>query len=61
MPVLPGRQRLLYLHWVYEYAKPNKIMNEIEKHLKKFASGSGFMFTFTMQGSETDPAHCHDF
>lgn len=33
-----GDKRLLYLHWVYEYAKPNKIMNEIEKHLKKFAS-----------------------
>jgi len=32
-----GDERLPYLHRVYEYAKPNKMMNEVEKHLKRFA------------------------
>ena len=30
-------ERLPYQHRVFEYAKPNKMMNEVEKHLKKYA------------------------
>lgn len=29
-------ERLSYQYRVYEYAKPNKIMNKVEKHLKKY-------------------------
>ena len=32
-----GDERLLYQHRVFEYAKPNRMMNEVEKHLKKYA------------------------
>ena len=32
-----GDERLPYQHRVFEYAKPNKIINEVEKHLKKYA------------------------
>ena len=31
-----GDERLSYQDRVYEYAKPNKMMNEVEKHLKKY-------------------------
>lgn len=32
-----GDERLPYQHRVFEYAKPNKMMNEVAKHLKKYA------------------------
>jgi len=32
-----GDERLPYQHRVFEYAKPNMMMNEVAKHLKKYA------------------------
>ena len=32
-----GDERLPYLHRVFEYAKPNRMMNEVGKHLERFA------------------------
>ncbi len=32
-----GDDRLPYLHRIFEYAKPNRMMNEVGKHLESFA------------------------
>jgi len=40
-PFCLGDERLPYQHRVFEYAKPNKMMNEVEKHLKKYAPQDG--------------------
>lgn len=32
-----GDERLPYQYRVFEYAKPNKMINEVAKHLKKYA------------------------
>ena len=32
-----GDERLPYLHPAFEYAKPNRMMNEVGKHLERFA------------------------
>lgn len=33
-----GNERKSYQGWTAEYARPNKMMNEVERHLKRFAS-----------------------
>ncbi|CAL8577089.1 hypothetical protein XPA_002936 [Xanthoria parietina] len=38
-PFCLGDESLPYHHRVYEYAKPHQMMNEAEKHLKRFAPG----------------------
>jgi len=35
-PFCLGDERLPYLHRIYEYSKPNKMMNEARKHLERF-------------------------
>jgi len=36
-PFCLGDERLPYLHRIYEYSKPNRMMNEAGKHLERFA------------------------
>ena len=36
-PFCLDNESLPYHHRIYEYAKPHQMMNEVEKHLKRFA------------------------
>ena len=38
-PFCLGNESLPYHHRTYEYKRPHQMMNEVEKHLKTFASG----------------------
>lgn len=36
-PFYLGNERLPHQYRIFEYVKPNKIVNKVEKHLKKYA------------------------
>jgi len=38
-------ERLSYLHRIYEYSKSNKMINEVRKHLERFAPKNQVLYS----------------